>query len=211
LDYLVAHASGCNVARAAGVQSEMELAFAGLQQLCAAMLGRLECLPAPQRDALETAFGLRHGDRPDRFLIGLAVLSLFSEVAAEQPLVCVVDDVQWLDRASAQALEFVARRLFAESVGLVFAIRQAGDEPPLAVLPELLIEGLNDERRRDQGDAGRESAECVAELACVQQLIAACRSGDPHFSAAMPVPRARRYRGSRTRDWRRAGASMSQP
>jgi hypothetical protein len=144
LDYLVAHASGCNVARAAGVQSEMELAFAGLQQLCAAMLGRLECLPAPQRDALETAFGLRHGDRPDRFLIGLAVLSLFSEVAAEQPLVCVVDDVQWLDRASAQALEFVARRLFAESVGLVFAIRQAGDEPPLAVLPELLIEGLND-------------------------------------------------------------------
>jgi DNA-binding CsgD family transcriptional regulator len=148
LDYLVTQASGCCVARAGGVQSEMELAFAGLQQLCAAMLGRLECLPAPQRDALETAFGLRHGDPPDRFLIGLAVLSLFSEVAAEQPLVCVVDDLQWLDRASAQTLEFVARRLFAESVGLVFAVRQAGDEPPLAVLPQLVIDGLNDDDAR---------------------------------------------------------------
>src|SRR5256884_3172861 len=109
LDYLADRAAGCLVARAAGVQSEMELAFAGLHQLCAPMLDRLERLPVPQRDALGTAFGLRVGSAPDRFLVGLAVLGLLSEVAAERPLVCLVDDAQWLDRASLQALEFVAR------------------------------------------------------------------------------------------------------
>src|SRR2546421_3311301 len=113
LEYVVEQASGCRVARAAGVQSEMELAFAGLEQLCAPMLDRLERLPPPQRDALRTAFGLSAGDPPDRFLVGLAVLSLLSEVAEERPLVCVVEDAQWLDRASAQALGFVARRLLA--------------------------------------------------------------------------------------------------
>ena len=123
LEYLVEQASGCRVARAAGVQSEMELAFAGLHQLCAPMLDRLERLPAPQRDALRTAFGVSPGSAPDRFLVGLAVLSLLSDVAEEQPLICLVDDEQWLDRASAQVLAFVARRLEAESVGLVFAAR----------------------------------------------------------------------------------------
>src|SRR5438093_1356622 len=112
LEYVVEQTSGCRVARAPGVQSEMELVFAGLQQLCAPMLDRLERLPAPQRDALGTAFGLTSGVAPDRFLVGLAVLGLLSEVADEQPLVCLVDDAQWLDRASLQALEFVARRLF---------------------------------------------------------------------------------------------------
>src|SRR2546421_6439300 len=111
LEYLVGRASGCRVARAAGVQSEMELAFAGLQQLCAPLLNRVERLPGPQRDALRVAFGLSTGDAPDRFLVGLAVLSLFSEAAEEQPLLCVVDDAQWLDRESAQKLAFVARRL----------------------------------------------------------------------------------------------------
>ena len=101
----------------------MELAFAGLQQLCAPMLDRLEQLPGPQRDALGTAFGLRTGEPPDRFLVGLAVLSLLAEVAEEEPLVCLVDDAQWLDRVSAQTLAFVARRLLAERVGLVFAVR----------------------------------------------------------------------------------------
>ena len=125
LDYVAEQASGCRVARAAGVQSEMELAFAGLHQLCAPMLDRLERLPAPQRDALRTAFGLSAGPAPDRFLVGLAVLSLLSDVAEEQPLICLVDDEQWLDRASAQVLAFVARRLEAESVGLVFAARSA--------------------------------------------------------------------------------------
>jgi hypothetical protein len=128
LDYLAEHASGCRVAPAAGVQSEMELAFAGLHQLLAPMLARLERLPDPQRGALATAFGLGSGSAPDRFLVGLAVLSLLVEVAEERPLVCVVDDEQWLDGASAQVLAFVARRLAAESVGLVFAARVASDE-----------------------------------------------------------------------------------
>src|SRR3954466_6146555 len=104
------------VARAGGVGSEAELAFAGLHQLCAAFLDRVERLPGPQRDALGTAFGLRDGDPPDRFLVGLAVLSLLSDVAEDRPLVRIVDDAQWLDAASAQALAFVARRLGAESV-----------------------------------------------------------------------------------------------
>ena len=99
------------VERAAGVQSEMELPFAGLHQLCAPILDKLEGLPVPQRDALQTAFGMSSGSAPDRFLIGLAVLSLMSEVAEERPLLCLVDDDQWLDRASAQVLGFVARRL----------------------------------------------------------------------------------------------------
>ncbi len=114
--------------RAVGVQSEMELAFAGLHQLCAPILDHLERLPVPQHDALRIAFGLSAGPAPDRFLVGLAVLSLLSEVAAERPLLCLVDDEQWLDRASAQVLGFVARRLEAESVGLVFTVRTPAEE-----------------------------------------------------------------------------------
>jgi DNA-binding CsgD family transcriptional regulator len=142
LEYVVEQASGCRVERAVGVQSRVELAFAGLHQLCAPMLDRLGRLPGPQRDALGTAFGLRDGDPPDRFLVALAVLGLVSEAAEEQPLVCVVDDAQWLDRASAQALAFVARRLVAESVALVFAVRESGVDQELADLPELALEGL---------------------------------------------------------------------
>jgi DNA-binding CsgD family transcriptional regulator len=144
LEYLVQHASRCGLARAVGVESEMELAYAGLQQLCAPFLDRLERLPGPQRGALGTAFGLRDGDAPDRFLVGLAVLSLLSEIAAKRPLVCVVDDAQWLDAASAQALAFVARRLGAESVGLVFAVREPDSERHLDGLPELRVGGLDD-------------------------------------------------------------------
>jgi predicted ATPase len=113
LEYLVEQASGIRVARAAGIQSEMELAFAALHQLLAPMLDRLERLPAPQRDALLTAFGLSAGPAPNRLFVALAALSLLSDAAEEQPLVCVVDDEQWLDRASAQVLAFVARRLEA--------------------------------------------------------------------------------------------------
>jgi DNA-binding CsgD family transcriptional regulator len=149
LEYLVAHASGCGLARAAGVESEMELAYAGLQQLCAPFLDHLERLPGPQRDALGTAFGLRAGDAPDRFLVGLAVLSLLSDIAEQQPRICIVDDAQWLDEASAQALAFVARRLGAESVGLVFAVREPGDERHLAGLPELSVGGLDDREARE--------------------------------------------------------------
>jgi DNA-binding CsgD family transcriptional regulator len=148
LECAAERASGCRVARAAGVQSEMELPFAGLHQLCAPMLDRIGHLPAPQRDALDTAFGLMNGTAPDRFLVGLAVLALLSEVAEEQPLVCLVDDAQWLDRESLQALEFVARRLFAESVALVFAARPSAEEQTLAGLPELLLDGLGDDDAR---------------------------------------------------------------
>ncbi len=142
LDFLLARAAGCRVARAAGVESEMELAFAGLHQLCSPHLHRLATLPAPQQQALRTAFGLQEGPAPDRFLVGLAVLTLLSEVAEERPLVCVVDDAQWLDQASAQALEFVARRLAAEPVGMVFAVRTSDREPTLVGLPELVVHGL---------------------------------------------------------------------
>jgi DNA-binding CsgD family transcriptional regulator len=138
----IGSALGFQVLRAVGVESEMELAFAALQQLCAPMVGRLDRLPGPQRDALGVAFGLRAGDAPDRFLVGLAVLSLLAEVAEERPLVCVVDDAQWLDRASAQALLFVARRLLADSVALLFVTREAGGE--LEGLPRLAVEGLRD-------------------------------------------------------------------
>src|SRR5580692_6057798 len=146
LDYLAGRASECLVARAAGVQSEMELAFAGLHQLCAPMLDHAEALPVPQREALRTAFGLSAGPVPDRFLVGLAVVGLLSETAGERPLVCVVDDQQWLDHASAQALGFAARRLAAEPVGLVFAARVPGED--MAGLPELVVEGLAEDYAR---------------------------------------------------------------
>ena len=149
LEYLVQHASGCGIARAAGVESEMELAYAGLQQLCAPFLDRLERLPGPQGNALGTAFGLRDGDAPDRFLVGLAALSLLSDVAEQRPQVCVVDDAQWLDAASAQALAFVARRLGAESVGLVFAVREPDGERHFESVPELIVGGLNDREARE--------------------------------------------------------------
>jgi DNA-binding CsgD family transcriptional regulator len=142
LEYLLDSASGTAVVRAAGVESEMELAFASLHQLCGPLLDRLERLPAPQRQALEIVFGERASAPPDRFLVGLAVLSLFSEVAEERPLLCVVDDAHWVDQASALTLAFVARRLQAEPVGIVFAAREPGDE--LRHLPELEVHGLED-------------------------------------------------------------------
>jgi DNA-binding CsgD family transcriptional regulator len=158
LDYLVASASGCRIARSAGVESEMELAFAGLHQLCAPMLPHLAHLPGPQRDALGTAFGLSAGAAADRFLVGLAVLSLLSEVAEERPLVCVVDDAQWLDRASAQVLGFVARRLLAESVAMVFAVRAPSEDQELGSLPVMVVGGLSDADARallDSATPGR--------------------------------------------------------
>jgi hypothetical protein len=152
LDYVAEHASGCRVARVAGVQSEMELGYAGLHQLLTPMLGRrLERLPAPQRAALRTAFGLGPESVPDRFLVGLATLSLLADAAEEHPLVCLVDDLQWLDHASAQVLGFVARRLAAQSIGLIFAARVPGDE--LAGLPELVVEGLQEADARALLDA----------------------------------------------------------
>ena len=122
----------------------MELAFAVLHQLCAPLLNSLERLPDPQSDALSTAFGLGAGAAADRYTVGLAVLGLLSEVAEEQPLVCLVDDAQWLDQASVQALAFVARRLLAESVAIVFSLREPGEDQDLSGLPELAVTGLSD-------------------------------------------------------------------
>ena len=184
LDYLAGRAAGtgCRVARAAGVQSEMELAFAGLHQLCAPMLGRAERLPAPQRDALQTAFGLAAGPPPDRFLVGLAVLSLLSEVAGERPLICLIDDEQWLDQASAQALGFAARRLAADPVGLVFAAREPGAE--LAGLPELEVA-----RAAGRATRGRCWTSALAGPldARVRDLIVAETQGNP--LALLELPR----------------------
>ena len=146
LRYLVESASDLAVDRAVGVESEMELAFASLHQLCGPMLDRLPALPAPQRQALEIVFGLSSGAAPDRFLVGLAVLSLFSEVGDERPLLCVVDDAQWLDQASALTLAFVARRLLAEPIGMVFAARERVQE--LEHLSELQVHGLRNEDAR---------------------------------------------------------------
>jgi DNA-binding CsgD family transcriptional regulator len=144
LDYLLAHAAGCRVVRALGVESEMELAYAVLHQLCAPFLDRLDRIPAPQRDALSVGFGLHTGATPDPFRIGLAVLSLLSDVAEAQPLLCLVDDAQWLDSASAQALGFVARRLAAESIVLILAARDSFAIQQLAGLPELTVRPLGD-------------------------------------------------------------------
>jgi DNA-binding CsgD family transcriptional regulator len=143
LDYLSGRASGCRVARAAGAESEMPLAYAGLHQLSGPMVGLLERLPAPQRDALAMAFGLDAGPSPDRFAMGLAALGLLSEIAREQPLVCVVDDAHWLDDASAEALAFVARRLRAESIGLVFAVPEPRAMHEFSGFAELVVGGLH--------------------------------------------------------------------
>jgi DNA-binding CsgD family transcriptional regulator len=149
LQYLVERASTYRVLRAVGVQADADLAFAGLHQLCTPLLDRLDRIPVPQRDALGTAFGLRAGPAPDRFLLGLAVLSLLAEVEAERPVVCVIDDAQWLDRPSTQTLAFVARRLGAESVALVFALRDPADEQSFAGLPQLVLGGLRPRDARE--------------------------------------------------------------
>ena len=144
LEYVADHAHGARLARAIGVESEMELAYNGLHQLCAPMLDRLERLPPPQRTALATVFGLSDGAAPDRFLVGLATLTLFADVAEQEPLVCIVDDAQWLDQVSVQILAFVARRLFAERVAIVCAARTGIGDEILAGLPELSVRGLGD-------------------------------------------------------------------
>jgi DNA-binding CsgD family transcriptional regulator len=147
LEYAIESASDLQVVRTAGVESEMELAFAALHQLCEPVLDRLARLPDPQRDALAVTFGLSDGVVPDRFFVGLAVLSLLSEAAEGRPLLCVVDDAQWLDKASAQALVFAARRLLAESVVMLFAAREPGED--LHGFPELVVEGLPESDARE--------------------------------------------------------------
>ena len=142
LDYLSGQLAEWHGLSALGVESEMELAYSGLHQLCAPVLSHLDRLPAPQRDALATVFGITSGPPPDRFLVALAALTLLAEVAEDEPLACVVDDGQWLDQASAQILAFVARRLLAERIALVCAARTGVGDAVLAGLPELQVPGL---------------------------------------------------------------------
>jgi predicted ATPase len=203
LEYLVQHASGCAIARAVGVESEMELAYAGLHQLCAPFLDRLERLPGPQRGALGTAFGLRDGDAPDRFLVGLAVLSLLSDTAETRPLVCIVDDAQWLDAASAQGLAFVARRLGVESVGLAFALREPGGERHLEGLPELAVRGLDDGAAQEL--LGTVLAGPLDER--VRDRIVAETRGNPLALLELPRGRTPADFGGRVRAVRRPGGA----
>ena len=149
LDYLAGRAAGCRIVRAAGIQSEMELSYAGLHQLCSPLLSGLDQLPEPQRNALGAAFGLRAGTAPDPFLVGLAALTLLAHAGADQPLVCLVDDAQWLDQASSLTLGFVGRRLLAESVVLVLAVREPVARESFAGVPDLTVDALleRDSRR----------------------------------------------------------------
>ncbi|GGX81636.1 ATP-binding protein [Streptomyces fructofermentans] len=153
LRYLLERADGFRVVRAAGVQSEMELSYAGLHQLCAPLLEHVDALPEPQRNALRTAFGLQLGDAPDRFLVGLSALSLLAGHVGDQPLLCVVDDAQWLDSVSAQTLQFVARRLAADSILLVLAVREPSEREVLPGLPELVLRGLTERESRQLLDS----------------------------------------------------------
>ncbi|NJP95088.1 AAA family ATPase [Nonomuraea sp. FMUSA5-5] len=148
LEYVRDSVSGVRIAAAAGTVTERELAFGGLHQLCAPFLDHLPRLPEPQRDALGTAFGLSAGAAPDRFLVGLAVLGLFADVAEKEPLVCLVDDAQWLDQVSLQTLAFVARRLPAEPVGLILAMREPCLPSDVVGLPQLEVGGLSDSDAR---------------------------------------------------------------
>ena len=204
LRYAARQASGFRVAPIAGVEAEMELPFASTHQLCAPMLGRLETLPSPQRDALCVALGLSAGNAPDRFLVGMAVLSLLSAVAAERPLLCLVDDAQWLDAASGQVLGFVARRLLAESVAILFAVREPAARSEFEGLPEVLLGGLErdaarallaravpgplDDRVRDRIVA-ESRGNPLALLELPRTMSAAERAGGFVLSGAMDVPR----------------------
>src|SRR4051794_32840614 len=148
LRYVADRAADCRLAQVAGIESELELPFAALQQLFGPMARDLEALPEPQEQALQVAFGMRSGNAPDRFVLGLGVLSMMAEVAAERPLVCLVDDGQWLDDASRQVLGIAARRLLAESVLLVLGVREAGEERLFGGLPELTVVGLDPDQAR---------------------------------------------------------------
>src|SRR4051794_35834598 len=183
LRYTARQASGFRVAQVTGVEAEMELPFAGIHQLCATMPDRLDALPAPQRDALSVALGLETGEVPDRFLVGLAVLSLLSAVPEERPLLCLVEDAQWLDAASSQILGLVARRVRAESVAIVVAVREPVAEHDFDGLRELRLEGLAEQ------EAGALLASVVAGLldSHVADRIVAETRGNPLALLELPA------------------------
>jgi DNA-binding CsgD family transcriptional regulator/tetratricopeptide (TPR) repeat protein len=183
LSYVTERAQGMHIATATGVESEMELAYNGLHQLCAPVLDHLDRLPPPQRTALTTVFGLSDGPAPDRFLVGLAILSLFADVAEQRPLVCIVEDAQWLDQASEQILAFVARRLLAEPVAIVCAVRSGIGDDVLAGLPELTVGGLGD---RDALALLLENLQGPLDAAVSRQIVAESH-GNP--LALLELPR----------------------
>src|SRR3954454_1795923 len=204
LRYTARQASGFQVAELTGVEAEMELPFAGIHQFLATLPDRLDALPAPQRNALSVAMGLVAGEVPDPFLVGLAVLGLLSAVAAERPLLCLVEDAQWLDAASAQIIGLVARRVRAESVAIVVAVREPAAEQDFDGLPELRLEGLPGEDARvlltsavagrlDSGVADRIVAETrgnpLAVLELPAHMTAAELAGgfEPPATAALPT------------------------
>jgi hypothetical protein len=164
LDWAAGQADGMQVTRVTGVESEMDLGYAGLHQVVAPFFGELERLPGPQRSGLSAAFGMASGSAPDRFLVGLAALTLITESAVKRPVLCVVDDAQWLDRVSLEVLGFVARRLQADPVGMIFAVRdgerQAG---PLAGLAQLTVGPL-------PGDAAMELLAVAARCPVVERV-----------------------------------------
>ena len=183
LEYVLDRAAGCRIGRAVGVESEIELAYAGLHQLCGPHLVMMDQLPGPQRDALGSAFGLRAGSPPDRFLVGLAVLTLLGLAAVAVPLICVVDDAQWLDQASLQTLEFVARRLQDAPVAMLFAVRESEGDESLSGLPELELSGLTGRDAEDLLDA---SGTAVLDEA-VRDRVLAESHGNP--LALLELPR----------------------
>ena len=182
LGYVSERAHGTRLVRAAGVESEMELAYNGLHQLCAPMFDHLERLPQPQRTALETVFGRSEGPAPDRFLVGLATLTLFADAAEHQPLVCIVEDAQWLDQVSAQILAFVARRVLAERLTIVCAARTGTGDEVLAGLPELSLGGLSD---TDALALLLENLHGPLDAAVCQQIVAESR-GNPLALVELP-------------------------
>ena len=184
LDDLAVQAPDCCICRAVGVESEMELAYAGLQQLCGPIIGRLTDLPAVRRDALEKVFGLSTGSPPDRFLVGMAVLDLIAMAAQGQPVMWIVDDAQWLDRSSVQTIGFVSRRLLAERVVIVIAARDTGEDGELAGLPELRLAGLGTE---DAGTLFDSVVTGPTDPAVRDRIIAETR-GNP--LALLELPRA---------------------
>ena len=194
LDYAVEAGREFRTARTSGIEAEMELPFAAVQQLCSPFLEHVDRLPQPQHDALGVAFGLITGPAPNPFLVGLAVLGLLAEAAEEQPLVCVVDDAQWLDSASARALAFVARRLLAEKIALVFATRALGDA--LAGLPDLRVEPLG---RRDARALLESVLPARLDERVLERIVAETR-GNP--LALLELPRGSSPDPARGRVWR---------
>ena len=182
--YAAERAAGFRVAQISGVESEMELPFAGLHQLCAPMLAHHAALPEPQQAALRVALGLEAGAPPDRFLVALAALSLLAEVAEEQPVLCLIDDAQWLDGASSQVLGFVARRLLAERVAMLFAVRDPAGmgRRDMAGLPAMRLAGLSEEDSR----AVLESALAGPLDAGVRDRIVAETRGNPLALLELP-------------------------